>query len=180
LSVSPLTWSHATVVSTAIKYLEKLGELQLCASCHQPVFKMRRRGTVEVRSQASFDRLDAEFEPDEGRETAVPVGTFVSGADPETGEGAVEATLSIDVRDCIGCEVCVAECERGVLRMLDGKALVDLRHLNECDLDGQCVKVCPTNVVSLKVLPLEDPVELTAAEAAGLAPGPNKPTRRVG
>ena len=24
ISVSPLTWSHATVVSTAIKYLEKL------------------------------------------------------------------------------------------------------------------------------------------------------------
>ena len=27
ISVSPLTWSHATVVSTAIKYLEKLGSL---------------------------------------------------------------------------------------------------------------------------------------------------------
>ena len=28
ISVSPLTWSHATVVSTAIKYLEKLEQLQ--------------------------------------------------------------------------------------------------------------------------------------------------------
>jgi glucoamylase len=60
-----------------------------------------------------------------------------------------------DVRDCIGCEVCVAHCDRGVLRMLDGKAIVDLRQLNQCDLDGECVKVCPTNVLSLKVLPLD-------------------------
>jgi ferredoxin len=180
ISVSPLTWSHATVVSTAIKYLEKLEELQLCASCHQPVYKMRRRGTVEVRSQASFDRLDAEFEPDESREHASPAATFVTEADAATGQGAFEATLSVDVRDCIGCEVCVAECDRGVLRMLDGKALVDLRQVNQCDLDGQCVKVCPTNVVSLKVVPLEETVELTAAEAAGLAPGPKKPTRRAG
>ena len=32
ISVSPLTWSHATVVSTSIKYLEKLEQLQLCDS----------------------------------------------------------------------------------------------------------------------------------------------------
>ena len=141
---------------------------------------MRRRGTVEVRSQASFDRLNATFDHDESRETASPVGTFVTEPDPRTGQGHFKATLSIDVRDCIGCEVCVAHCDQGVLRMLDGKALVDLRHLNECDLDGECVKVCPTNVVSLKVVPLEDPVELTPAEAASLGQGPGKPTRRAG
>ena len=38
--------------------------------------------------------------------------------------------------------------------MVDGKALIDLRNLNKCDLDGECVEVCPTNVVSLKVLPV--------------------------
>ena len=64
--------------------------------------------------------------------------------------------------------------------MVDGKALVDLRHLNDCDLDGECVKVCPTNVVSLKVVPLDEQVELTPAEAESLAPGPKKPTRRAG
>ena len=50
----------------------------------------------------------------------------------------MQATLSIDTRDCIGCEVCVARCDRNVLRMVDGKALVDLTQLNKCDLDGQC------------------------------------------
>ena len=178
ISVSPLTWSHATVVSTTIKYLEKLEELQLCTSCHQPVYRMRRRGAVEVRSGAHFDRLDAEFEPDETRESTSAVGTFVTPSD--NGHAPVRATLAIDVRDCIGCEVCVAHCDRGVLRMVDGKALVDLRHLNDCDLDGECVKVCPTNVVSLKVEPLDDPVELTPAEAEVLAQGPEKPTRKAG
>src|SRR3954451_16366533 len=62
ISVSPLTWSHATVVSTAIKYLEKLEALQLCGHCQQPVYRLRRRGLVEVRSQGSFNRLDAAFE----------------------------------------------------------------------------------------------------------------------
>jgi hypothetical protein len=37
--------------------------------------------------------------------------------------------------------------------MLDGKAQVDLRHMQQCDLDGHCVEVCPTDVVSLTVLP---------------------------
>ena len=35
--------------------------------------------------------------------------------------------------------------------MVDGKALVDLRNLNKCDLDGECVEVCPTDVVSITV-----------------------------
>jgi ferredoxin len=70
----------------------------------------------------------------------------------------VKATLAIDVRDCIGCDVCVAHCDKGVLKMVDGKALIDLRHLNKCDLDGECVEVCPTDVVSLLVQPVEEPV----------------------
>ena len=36
----------------------------------------------------------------------------------------LKVTLSIDTRDCIGCDVCVAHCDKGVLRMVDGKALV--------------------------------------------------------
>jgi ferredoxin len=47
--------------------------------------------------------------------------------------------------------VCVAHCDKGVLKMVDGKALIDLTQLNKCDLDGECVEVCPTDVVSLVV-----------------------------
>ena len=35
LSVSPLTWSHATVVSTVTHYLNKLDEMSLCPTCGQ-------------------------------------------------------------------------------------------------------------------------------------------------
>ena len=151
ISVSPLTWSHATVVSTAIKYLEKLESLQQCESCNQPVFRMRRQGHVEIKSQATFDRYSSEFEVQESRETASPVGRF-NKQDPRSRE-LLKVTLSIDTRDCIGCDVCVAHCDKGVLRMVDGKALVDLRYLNKCDMDGECVEVCPTDVVSLVIQP---------------------------
>ena len=77
ISVSPLTWSHATVVSTSIKYLEKLESLQPCQTCNQPLFKMRRPGPVEVKSQATFARLEAEFElAGGGREPASPLGKW--------------------------------------------------------------------------------------------------------
>jgi ferredoxin len=166
LSVSPLTWSHATVVSTAIKYLEKLEALQTCGQCRQPVYRLRRRGQVEVRSQAHFNRLDADFEQDDAREHASPIGNF-------TREDALDGvckqvSLAIDTRDCIGCEVCVARCDKGVLKMIEGKALIDLRNLNDCDLDGECVDVCPTSVVTLNVIPVEPPVKLTPAEARSL------------
>jgi len=166
LSVSPLTWSHATVISTAIKYLEKLEELQLCEHCHHPIYRLRRRGTVEVHNQATFTRNDAEFETDESRDTANPTGQFIR--DDGIGTPRRLVTLSIDTRDCIGCEVCVNHCDRGVLRMVDGKAMVDLRRLNDCDLDGHCVDVCPTKVVSLIVENTAANKDGTPAEPGGL------------
>jgi oligosaccharide amylase len=153
LSVSPLTWSHATVVSTSIKYLEKLEHLQNCESCNQPIFHMRRNGPVEVKSQATFDRLEAEFEATGTREMSSSIGKFTK-LDPKS-KTMVKATLAIDVRDCIGCDVCVAHCSKDVLKMVDGKAQIDLRYLNKCDLDGECVEVCPTDVVTLRLQPVE-------------------------
>jgi oligosaccharide amylase len=154
ISVSPLTWSHATVVSTSIKYLEKLEQLQTCGSCNQPIFHLRRTGPVEVKSQATFDRLEAEFEAAGSREMASAIGKFTK-EDPRS-KTTVRATLAIDVRDCIGCDVCVAHCDKGVLKMVDGKALIDLRMLNKCDMDGECVEVCPTDVVTLRIQPVEE------------------------
>ncbi len=161
ISVSPLTWSHATVVSTAIKYLEKLEELQLCSHCNHPIYRLRRRGTVEVHNQAHFDRNDADFETHVCRETASAAGHFIK---EEPGRPPRRVGLSIDTHDCIGCDVCVTHCQKDVLQMIDGKAMLDLRHLNDCDLDGRCVEVCPTNVVSLRVLPM-DPSEHLAPAA---------------
>ena len=36
LSVSPLTWSHATVVSTVVAYITKLEQMSQCPTCGQP------------------------------------------------------------------------------------------------------------------------------------------------
>ena len=150
ISVSPLTWSHATVVSTAIKYLEKLEELQLCPSCHAPDVPAAqpRHGGGEEPGHASAGSTPSWSR----RKTARPPAPSASSseADPaHRGQPTLQVTLAIDTRDCIGCDVCVAHCDRGVLRMLDGKAMIDLRNLDECDADGRCVQVCPTRVVSL-------------------------------
>jgi len=161
ISVSPLTWSHATVVSVAIKYLEKLEQLQTCDDCHQPVFHMRRAGANEIRRESHFDSLETEFEMDEPRETCAPSAKFFK-EDPKTRQ-PMKVSLSIDTRDCIGCEVCVAHCDRGVLKMVDSKALIDLSQLHHCDLDGECVEVCPTDVVTLLMQPDTTSVASTVA-----------------
>jgi NAD-dependent dihydropyrimidine dehydrogenase PreA subunit len=50
--------------------------------------------------------------------------------------------------------------------MVDGKALIDLRHLNQCDMDGTCVEVCPTDVVTLLIQPVEGALPGARAEKA--------------
>ena len=37
LSVSPLTWSHATFVSTVLEFVNKAGEVDICPSCGNPM-----------------------------------------------------------------------------------------------------------------------------------------------
>jgi GH15 family glucan-1,4-alpha-glucosidase len=46
LSVSPLTWSHGTVVLAVMEYLEKLEALRLCGACGGSAYRfdVRRRG----------------------------------------------------------------------------------------------------------------------------------------
>lgn len=159
ISVSPLTWSHATVVGTVISYLQKLEQLQVCRECHQPVFRLHRPGAVELKAHAHFDRLHAAFQEGEQREVMAAAARFSS---VDADGAAVRASLSIETRDCIGCEVCVAHCGKGVLHMMDGKAMIDLRRLNDCDTDGRCVEVCPVKVVSLRVLPSQRLIEPAA------------------
>jgi GH15 family glucan-1,4-alpha-glucosidase len=43
VSVSPLTWSHATVVATVMAYLRKLEALLKCEACGRPIFRYDRR-----------------------------------------------------------------------------------------------------------------------------------------
>ncbi len=53
LSVSPLTWSHATVVSTLVSYVEKLSAMRGCAMCGQRAgrsLRGQRRGASTPRA----------------------------------------------------------------------------------------------------------------------------------
>ena len=43
VSVSPLTWSHSTVVATVVVYLRKLEAMLSCDSCNRPLFRYDRR-----------------------------------------------------------------------------------------------------------------------------------------
>jgi GH15 family glucan-1,4-alpha-glucosidase/ferredoxin len=168
ISVSPLTWSHATVVSTVIKYLEKLEELQTCPSCKHPMYRLRSRGTVEVKSQGSFSRLDAEVEPEQDMALLTSAAELVR----PRGSGSVRVKLSIDPGSCIGCDVCVAHCHKGVLKMPDNKAMIDLQSLQNCDADGRCVEVCPTQAVKLSVSPAHaDDMPVGAEASVAVAPG---------
>jgi ferredoxin len=162
ISVSPLTWSHATVVSTVINYLEKLEELQLCQLCNQPLFRLRRRAPREL-GGAALEHLESDFGLEAGRENVSPVGRFVRR--DEESRSAFKAMVAVDIRDCIGCEICVAHCVQGVLRMVDGKALIDNHRISQCDLKGECVEVCPTNVISITVQPANSAAEGRPADA---------------
>lgn len=51
VSVSPLTWSHSTVVATVIGYLRKLEALLKCEACGRPLFRYDRRARRVYRQQ---------------------------------------------------------------------------------------------------------------------------------
>ncbi len=51
LSVSPLTWSHASFVHAVLRYLDRLHALGLCPTCGEPTY--RRRESDLVRAQAA-------------------------------------------------------------------------------------------------------------------------------
>jgi GH15 family glucan-1,4-alpha-glucosidase len=43
LSVSPLTWSHATYIAVVQEYLDKLIEIERCDACDQPKYSKNRK-----------------------------------------------------------------------------------------------------------------------------------------
>ena len=120
---------------------------------------------VEVQAQAHFDRLDAEFDVDDGRETASP-DRANSSRDPTPQGVPGRAPRCRSTRATASAAKSASPTAQGVLRMIDGKALVDLRQLNQCDLDGECVDVCPTKVVTLKIFPFQVAAELPRPDAA--------------
>lgn len=48
LSVSPLTWSHATFVATVLEYLDRMTTFSACSLCSQPTYRRDRPAVVRV------------------------------------------------------------------------------------------------------------------------------------
>lgn len=48
LSVSPLTWAHATFAATVLEYLEKLESLDICPTCGRPLYMLKRGNAIAL------------------------------------------------------------------------------------------------------------------------------------
>ena len=56
------------------------------------------------------------------------------------------ANVLINKETCIGCGLCIKDCSRNAIELVNKKAEVDLSLCNEC---GHCVAVCPEASVSM-------------------------------
>ena len=153
LSVSPLTWSHGTLALTILKYLQKLEDLHRCPTCGRSVFRMDRFGRHQVRSH-SWQQAHEVFETDEQTPDLVTAATF-----RHDGE---DVALSVSVRDCVGCGMCLARCPAGVFEMCNDKSFISRDRLRDCGLCGACVTSCPLGAIRMAAMPAEQPVSAGA------------------
>jgi len=141
LSVSPLTWSHGTLVLTLIKYLQKLEDIHRCPTCGRSIFRIDRGGRHQVRSH-SWQQAHQVSEVDEQTPDLVTVATF--------NDDGSRITLSVNARDCVGCGVCLARCQPKVFEMCNDKSYISVRRLAACVLCRECVTYCPLGAIRIE------------------------------
>ena len=144
LSVSPLTWSHGTLVLSLMEYLQKLEDLHRCPTCGRSVFRMDRGGRHQIRSHSWMEAHQVS-EADEQTPDLVTVGTF--------NDNGRRVTLSVSNRDCVGCGVCLARCQPKIFEMCNDKSLISVRRLAACTLCRECQTYCPIGVIQVNVEP---------------------------
>jgi len=149
LSVSPLTWSHGTLALTLLKYLQKLEDLHRCPTCGRSIFRMDRFGRHQVRSH-SWHQAHEVFETDEQNPDLITAGSFQN--------DGCQVTLSVAIRDCVGCGVCLARCPAGIFQMCNDKSYISAGRLGSCALCRECVTSCPLGAIHLESVPAETPV----------------------
>lgn len=64
----------------------------------------------------------------------------------ETQRGDRLNTTTVDHELCVGCGLCVAECPRDTLELVDGKAVATGEHSMGCD---HCAAVCPEGAIEV-------------------------------
>jgi GH15 family glucan-1,4-alpha-glucosidase/ferredoxin len=142
ISVSPLTWSHATFVATVVKYLEKLEELHKCEKCGQSIYRLRQRGPTYIKRQAWIGKYDADWIDEDIVRRCEPRAEFKK-------EGK-KLSIAVDTRNCIGCRLCVTTCPEGIFRLVEGKAEIDLDRVEKCTLCHACLNICPVHAIVIQ------------------------------
>ncbi len=138
VSVSPLTWSHATVVQTVMHYLEKLQELHTCKQCGRSIFRYDRAGRQQIKKRSSVYLGTI---PDQEH------AQYLDRADiKDNGECIV---VSIDKRLCVGCGICVLN-SRGVIDVIDDKAKIIAEKAPSWNVGPGFEKCCPLGAISIE------------------------------
>ena len=144
LSVSPLTWSHGTLVLSLMEYLQKLEDLHRCPTCGRSVFRMDRDGRHQIRSHSWMEAHQVS-ETDEQTPDLVTVATF--------NDNGRRVSLAVNARDCVGCGVCLARCQPKIFEMCNDKSLISVRRLAACTLCRECQTYCPIGAIQVNVEP---------------------------
>ncbi|MGD9567059.1 MAG: nitroreductase family protein [Sedimentibacter sp.] len=77
------------------------------------------------------------------------------------------SNVIINKETCIGCGLCVEDCSRLAIELINGKADIELSLCNEC---SHCVAVCPNSSVSM---PLYNKNEIMEYDASKLNLNPD-------
>ncbi|MDR4505038.1 MAG: glycoside hydrolase family 15 protein [Candidatus Scalindua sp.] len=138
VSVSPLTWSHATVVQTVIDYLDKLQQLHICNQCGRSIFIYNRKGRQQLKRRTSeyTDEI-----PGKEHFHYLDQATITGGDKP--------VTVNVDEAKCVGCGICVANSE-GAMEVVADKAKIIAEKTSEWDVQPGFEKCCPLGAITVE------------------------------
>ncbi|WKZ18981.1 MAG: glycoside hydrolase family 15 protein [Candidatus Jettenia sp. CY-1] len=138
VSVSPLTWSHATVVQTVMDYLEKLQELHTCEQCGRSIFRRDRTGRQQIKKYSQT------------HSAVVPSQKDIHYLDQASIKKENESlVVSVDQRQCVGCGICVLN-SQGAMDIIDDKAKIIAEKATTWDVKPDFEKCCPLGAITVK------------------------------
>ena len=52
--------------------------------------------------------------------------------------------MKVNKEECIGCGMCVSECPKNAIKVIDGTAVIDKEKCIKC---GICIDTCPVEAI---------------------------------
>jgi ferredoxin len=137
-ATKPSIWAHSEFVIGVMSYLEKLQRLNPCKTCGQPIYRMWTTPEMVPPQQEKAIMSEEVSEPE--LETTVNVR-----------QDQKEATLTIDLRECLGCGLCTVVCRSQTLTLVRHKVQANPEHILKCDVCLECENACPVNAIRFLV-----------------------------